>query len=147
MQATWIWCMAKTMPVAPQRRPSSKQASAIASIEAPAPPSSRRDVGRERVRLAQRVDRLAREARLAVDLVGVRRGDLVGDPADGVEQRRVGGGVAALIPAAPTCSSAAAIEATLSKTLRFSIESRNSTSKVSSSAIITLTLACEVIPA
>ena len=40
MQAIWIWCMAKTIPVAPHLRPSSKQAVATASKETPPPPSS-----------------------------------------------------------------------------------------------------------
>src|SRR5581483_2978464 len=38
MHATWIWCIAKTMPLAPQRRPSAKQESATSAIPSPPPP-------------------------------------------------------------------------------------------------------------
>jgi hypothetical protein len=98
--------------------------------------------------LAQRVDRLGREPGLPVDVIGVRRSDLAGDLVDVLQQDRVArrrGGH----PATPASSSvsAAAIADTLSNTLRWSIRSGNSMSKASSSASITLTLACDVIPA
>ena len=38
--AIWIWCIAKTIAVAPHRRPSSKQAAAMVSNETPPPPYS-----------------------------------------------------------------------------------------------------------
>ena len=72
MHATWIWCIAKTMAVAPQRRPSSKQAAAIVLERDAAPAELVGHEGRQRPRLAQRIDGLDREARLAVDVVGVR---------------------------------------------------------------------------
>ena len=42
----------------------------------------------ERTRLLQRVECLARKPRLLVDVVGVQRRDLVGDPPDFVDERR-----------------------------------------------------------
>ena len=80
--ATWIWCIANTIALAPQRRPSSKHAAAIVSKRDAAAAERVGDEGGQRLHLAQRLDRLDREARLAVDVVGVRGRDLVGDLAD-----------------------------------------------------------------
>ena len=89
------------------------------------------------------------EARLAVDVVGVGGGDLVGDPPDLGEEVLVGRRrrCSCELSSSWSSSSAAAIAAMLSNTPRFSIRSGNSTSKASSSASITLTLAWEVMPA
>ena len=72
--------MAKTIALAPQRRPSSKQACASAAKDDAGAAELRGHQGAEGARLAQRVDRLDREARVAVDVVRVLGGDLVGDP-------------------------------------------------------------------
>ena len=72
--------MAKTIALAQQRRPSSKQAWAIASQRDAAAAELVGDERREGARVAQRLQGLARKARLAVDLGGVLGGDVVGDP-------------------------------------------------------------------
>ncbi len=51
-----------------------------------AAPEPARDEGRERRLGAQRLDRLDREARVAVDGVGVRRSELVGDATHGAQE-------------------------------------------------------------
>src|SRR5262249_30624080 len=104
------------------------------------------DVGPERSALAHGGDRLDGEAGVPIDRVRVRRGHLRRCPDAGEE------GLIALhhdghAASASSSSSAAAIPSTLSNTLRFSIRSGNSMSNASSSASITFTLACEVIPA
>ena len=153
MHATWIWCIAKTIALAPQRRPSSKQAArdrlerdaAAAELAAARAP-------RARLLLAQRVDRLVREARVAVDVVGVGRRDLVGDPADRREERLVDARSTVTLMHSPhRCRAGRARSEidgdALEDAALVSISSGNSTSNSSSSASITLTLACEVMPA
>src|SRR5206468_4476667 len=98
---------------------------------------------RQRPLLLERVDGFARKARVPVDVVGVRRGELLADPADGSEER-----VLAQAAASPlSCSSAARIAAMLANVFRVSISSGNSTSKAFSRPSITFTLAWELIPA
>ena len=53
--ATWIWCIAKTIALAPQRRPSSKQAAAIASRRR----AGAAELGRARRPTARRASRSA----------------------------------------------------------------------------------------
>jgi hypothetical protein len=102
--------------------------------------------GREGALLAQRGDGLDGEAGAAVDVVGVGTGDL-GDLTDPGQEGGVAIGGDGHAACASSWASADEIEATDSKTLRLSISSGNSRSKVSSSASITLTLACDVMPA
>jgi hypothetical protein len=96
---------------------------------------------------AEGVDRLAREPRRDVHVVGMDAGDLLGDPPHRVEHDLVGpldrDHEATLV----SSRTAAPIDATLSNICRVSMLSGNSRSNASSSASITLTLACEVIPA
>jgi len=102
---------------------------------------------RQRALLAQRIKRLLREARVAVDVLGVRRRDLLGDARDALEEGPVAvDGDAHDTGSARTSSRASEIAAMLAKTLRVSMRSGNSTSKRSSSASMTLTLAWEVNP-
>src|SRR6185312_9151152 len=93
----------------------------------------------ERPLLAERVDRLAREARVCVDVGGMLGRDVLRDPGNGIDERAVGTHERDAHAATPSCSSSIAsrIEATLSNTLRLSIASGNSRSNSFSSASIT----------
>ena len=97
----------------------------------------------------ERLDRLDREARVAVDVDRRSAPHLVGDAAYRVQERLVSVGCTLMRRRLTIAarSSARAIEAMLSNTPRVSMRSGNSTSKWSSSASITLTLACDVMPA
>ena len=89
----------------------------------PPPPSSSGTQRRQRAGVAQRVDRLAREAGIAIDLVRVDGGHLLGDPPDLRRGRPGPRSTATLMPPVPRSStrSPSAIAATLSNTLRVSI--------------------------
>src|SRR5207344_1170106 len=100
--------------------------------------------GPEQAGLAQRLDGLAREARVPVDRRGVWSGVLDADRARRGQRQledRAGHGLA------PSSASAARMAAMLSNTARLSMRSGNSTSKRPSSASMTFTLACELMPA
>src|ERR1700722_7631596 len=101
-----------------------------------------RDVRGQGARVPEGADGLDGEARVSIDLVGVRCRHVVGDLANASDELLIS--VHRHAHAASACRSsvtAAAIAAMLSNMLRLSIESGNSISKVSSSASITLTLA------
>src|SRR5450755_897311 len=102
---------------------------------------------RQRSHVPQRGDRLLRKARFTIDFVDVALGYVIGQFAYRGEELLVA--VDRNRHAASTRSShiAETIAAIVSKTLRLSIWSGNSVSKRSSRASITLTLACELIPA
>ena len=151
----WIWCIAKTIALAPQRRPSSKQAVAIVSNATPPPPSS---VGMKAdsapsVRSAS-IASVGKRASRSTE-IGIWRRELVRQRIDArmvtLEKRLVASPLTRLMTARvsrPKLDRApCSIAEMLSNTLRLSMRSGNSMSKWSSSASITFTLAWEVMPA
>ena len=86
---TLIWCIAKTIALDPQRRPSSKQPPAIASKLTPPPPSSvGRAADRARSPLSASIDSIGKRALRSTESE-FGADDLVGDVAHGVQERLV----------------------------------------------------------
>ena len=145
--ATWIWCMAKTIALAPQRRPSSKQAAASAR-ERDAVAAELRGYGADSapasrsaaiVSGGKRASRSTSSAWVAATSSAIRR----------MPSRNARSRSTAMLMRPRFCSSLERRVDCCDGLEDAALEHRsgNSTSKASSSASITLTLACEVMPA
>ena len=72
MHATWMWCIASTMPLEPQPWASAVHIAASSCMLAPRAAELLGHGRGQQLRLAERLDRLVGKSRLGVDVGGVR---------------------------------------------------------------------------